>query len=108
MLGIYSEKYGRSDVIVNAKFKKIHTHPPIQHDDSTSIVKFANVVTNVVNTLTELGYIRPRCRSRAKFYNEKTFYATERTVVAVYARSSTTERQPDYFPRMACLQSSNS
>ena len=53
---ILCEKYGRSDVIVNAQFKKIHTHPPIQHDNSTSIVRFANVVTNVVNTLTQLGY----------------------------------------------------
>ena len=36
--------------------KKIHIHPPIWHDDSTSIVRFANVVTNVVNTLTHLGH----------------------------------------------------
>ena len=49
-------EYGRSDVIVNAQFEKIHTHPPIWHDNSTSIVKFANVVTNVVKTLTQLGY----------------------------------------------------
>ena len=44
--------------MVNAQFKRIHTHPPIRHDDSTSIVKFANVVTNVDNTLTltQLGY----------------------------------------------------
>ena len=53
---ILCEKYGRSDFIVNAQFKKIHTHPPVRHDDSTSIVKFANVVTIVVNTLTQLGY----------------------------------------------------
>ena len=53
---VLCEKYGRSDVIVNAQFKKIHIHPPIRHDDSTSIVKFANVFTNVVNTLTQLGY----------------------------------------------------
>ena len=53
---ILCEKYGRSDFIVNAQFKKIHTHPPVRHDDSTSVVKFANVVTNVVNTLTQLGY----------------------------------------------------
>ena len=53
---ILCEKYGRSDVIVNTQFKKIHTHPPIRHDDSTSIVRFANVVKNVVNTLTQLGY----------------------------------------------------
>ena len=26
---IFSGKYGRSDVIVNAQFKKIHTNPPI-------------------------------------------------------------------------------
>ena len=48
------EKFGRSDVIV--QFKKIHTHPPVLYDDSTSIVNFANVVKNVVNTLTQLGY----------------------------------------------------
>ena len=53
---ILREKYGRSDVIVNAQFKKKHTHPPARRDDSTSIVKFAKVVTNVVNILTQLGY----------------------------------------------------
>ena len=53
---ILCEKYGRSHVIVNAQFKKINTHPPIRHDDSTSIVKFANVVKNEANTLTQLGY----------------------------------------------------
>ena len=53
---ILCEKYGRSDFIVTAQFKKTHTHPPVQHDDSTGIVKFANVVTNVVNTLAQLGY----------------------------------------------------
>ena len=53
---ILFEKYGRSDFIVNAQFKKIHTHPPVWHEDSRSIVRFANVVTNVVNTLTQLGY----------------------------------------------------
>ena len=53
---ILCEKYGRSDFIVNAQFKKILTYPPVRHYDSTSIVKFANVVTIVVNTLTQLGY----------------------------------------------------
>ena len=52
-------------------------------------------------------HIRPRSRSRAKFNNEKTFAAIKRTVtvVAACARSSTTERQPDCFYRMAYLQS---
>ena len=54
--GILCEKYSRSDVLVNVQFKKIHSHPPIRNNDSTSIVKFANVVTNVVNNLTQLGY----------------------------------------------------
>ena len=43
---ILCEKYGRSAVRVNTQIKKIHTRPPIRHDDSTSVVKFANVVTN--------------------------------------------------------------
>ena len=47
---VLCEKYGRSDVIVIAQIKKIHTHPPMRHDDSASIVKFANVITN------QLGY----------------------------------------------------
>ena len=55
-LDILCEKCGRSDNIVNAQFKEIHNHPPIRQDDSTSIVKFANVFTNVVNTLTKFGY----------------------------------------------------
>ena len=55
-LDILCEKYDRSDVIVNAQFKKIHTHPPIWHINSTSIAKFANVVIHLVNTLTQLGY----------------------------------------------------
>ena len=50
---ILCENYGRSDVIVNAQFRKLHTHSPIRHDNSTSIVRFANVVTNI---LTQLGY----------------------------------------------------
>ena len=48
---ILFEKYDRSDVRVNAQFKKKHTDPPIRQGDSTIIVKFANVVTNLVNTL---------------------------------------------------------
>ena len=42
---ILCEKYGRSDFIVDAQFKKIHTQPAVRHDDSTSIVKIADVVT---------------------------------------------------------------
>ena len=72
---ILCETYGRSDVIVNAQIKKINTHPAIRHDDSTSIVNFAIVVTNVVNTLTWI-HIRPRMRRRTMFNNKKTFTAT--------------------------------
>ena len=47
---VLCEKYGRSDVIVSAQFKKIHTHLPVRHDNSASIIKFANVIKNVLNT----------------------------------------------------------
>ena len=53
---ILCKKYDISDFIVNAQFKKIQPHPRVRHDDPTRIVKFANVVTNVVHTLTQLGY----------------------------------------------------
>ena len=73
---ILCEKCGRSDVIVNAQLKKKHNHPPVWHDNSTSIVKFANVGTNVVNTSIQLGYksdLESRIRSRAEFSNDKNF-----------------------------------
>ena len=106
---VLCEKYGRSDVIVNAQFKTIHTHPPIRHDDSTGIVKFANVVTNLVKTLTQLGYTSDlEAEAGLSSTTRKNFATTERTVVAVYAISLTTERQLDCFQRMARLQSSNS
>ena len=57
MLGdILCEMYDTSDVLVNAQSKKIHTHPQAWHNIITSIVKCAIVDTNVVNTLTQLGY----------------------------------------------------
>ena len=105
---ILCAKYGRSDIIVSAQFKKIHTNPPIRHDDSTSIVKYANVVTNMVITLTQIGYTSDLEAEAGLSSTTRKVSATERTVVAVYARSSTTERQPDYFQRVAGLQSCNS
>ena len=105
---ILCEKYGRSDVIVNAQFKKIHTHPPIGHDDSTIINRFVNVVTNVENTLTQLGNPSDIEAEAGLNSTRRTFSPQQRTVVAVYARLPSTERQPDCFQRMACLQSSSS
>ena len=55
-LELLCEKFGRSDVIVNAHFENVHTHPPIRHNDSASIVKIANVVANVLNAFIQLGY----------------------------------------------------
>ena len=101
------EKYGRSDVIDNDQFKKIHTHPPIRHDDSTSIVKFANVVTNVVNTLTQLGYTSD-LEAEAGLSSTTRNFSPQLREQCVYARSSTREKQSDYFQRVACLQSCNS
>ena len=102
---ILCEKYGRSDVKDNAPFKKIHTHPSIRHDDRQVCKCDYKCGEHLDSTWI---HIRPRIRRRAKFNNEKTFSATEKTMVAVYARPLTTERQLDYFQRVACLQSRNS
>ena len=73
---ILYEKYGRSD-----------THPAILHDNSTSIVKLANVVTNLANTWTQIGYTSDR-KGEAGLSS-----TNERTVVPIYARALTTERK---------------
>ena len=53
---ILCKKFGEPKVIVESHFKKIYTHSPVRHDDSSSIVRFSSVVTNTVNDLTRLGY----------------------------------------------------
>ena len=107
---ILCEKYGRSDAIVNAQFKKIHTHPPIRHNDSTRILKFANVVTNVVNNLTQLGYTSDLEAEAGLSSTTRKLSPQLREPWLQYMqdRRSPTERQPDYFQRLACLQSCNS
>ena len=49
-------KFVRPKVIVESQLKKICTHLPVKNYDSSSIVRFANVVTNTVNVLTRLGF----------------------------------------------------
>ena len=53
---ILCKKFGRPRVIIESQLKKIHTHPPVRHDDSSSIDRFSNVVTNTVNVLTRSGF----------------------------------------------------
>ena len=53
---VLCKKFGRSRVIGETQLKKIYTHPPVRHDDFSSIVRFSNVVTNTVNVLTRLGF----------------------------------------------------
>ena len=99
----------RSDVIVNAQFKKktyLSSNLARQFYEHRQVSKCGYKCGEQLDSTWI--HIRPRSQSRAKFNNEKTFSATERTVVAVYVRSSTTERQPDYFQRVVCLQSCNS
>ena len=55
---ILCKKIGRPRVFVESQLKKIYTHPPVRHDDSSSIVHFSNVVTNTVSVLTRLGFQR--------------------------------------------------
>ena len=72
-------------------FKKKHAHPPVRHDHSASIIKFASVVTNIdINTLAQIG-----CTSQLE--TEERLSSTTRKfsprlgVIAGYARSLTTE-----------------
>ena len=53
---ILTNKFGKPSVIVRAQLQKLYSHPPVRHDDSSSIIKFSSVVTNVVNVLEQLGY----------------------------------------------------
>ena len=53
---VLTNKFGRPSVIVGTYMRKIYSHPPVRHDDSSSIVKFADTVTNTVNVLKQLGY----------------------------------------------------
>ena len=46
---ILCKKFGRPRVIVESQLKNIYTRPPLRHDDSSSNVRFSNVVTNTVN-----------------------------------------------------------
>ena len=50
------KKFARPRVIVESQLKKIYTHPPARHDDSSNIFRFSNEVTNRVNVLTRLGF----------------------------------------------------
>ena len=53
---ILCKKFGRPRVIVDFQLKKIYTHPPVRHDNSSSIIRFSNVVTSTDNVLTRLGF----------------------------------------------------
>ena len=53
---VLTNRFGKPSVIVQAQLQKLYSHPPVRHDDSSSIIKFSSVVTNVVNVLQQLGY----------------------------------------------------
>ena len=53
---ILCKKFVRPRVNVVSQLRKTYTRPPVRHDDSSSIVRFSNVVTNTVNVLTRLGF----------------------------------------------------
>ena len=102
----FCEKFSRSDLLLYFLFKQKYTRAAICHNDSTSIVNFANVVTIMVETLTGI-HIQPWIRRQAKLNNEKIFSTIERTVVAVYARLIDNYWEWTCFQRVALLQSVN-
>ncbi|XP_075260007.1 uncharacterized protein LOC142351746 [Convolutriloba macropyga] len=53
---VLCKKCGRPRAFVESQLKKINPHSPVKHDDSSSIVRFPNAVTNTVNVLTRLRF----------------------------------------------------
>ena len=75
---ILCENYGRWYVRVNAQFRKIYNHLPVEHEGSSRIVIFAKVtnleLTKVAKHSDSIWIqIPPRVKRRAKFNNEKNF-----------------------------------
>ena len=50
--------FGRPQIIINAQLRQIHSHPPIKPHDSAQIIKYSQIVSNCVNTLTIYNFQR--------------------------------------------------
>ena len=53
---ILCKKFVRPRIKFESQLKKTYTHIPVWHDDSSRVVRFANVVTNTINVLIRLGF----------------------------------------------------
>ena len=48
--------FGRSQTVVNAQMKLIHTYPFIKSHDSAAIIKYAQLITTCVSVLNQYGF----------------------------------------------------
>ena len=49
--------FGKPQMVVNAQLKRIYSFPPMKPYDGTALIKFARIVSNGVNVLTQFNYV---------------------------------------------------
>ena len=54
---VLTNRVGKQSLIVQAQLQNIYSHQFVRQIDSSSIIKFSSVITNVVNLLQQLGYL---------------------------------------------------
>ena len=48
---------GKPQMVVNAQLKRIYSFPPMKPYDGAALIKYARIVSNCVNVLTQFNYV---------------------------------------------------
>ena len=110
LTGILSsrKKFVRPRVKFQSQLKKIYTHPPFRHDDSSSIVRFANLVTNTIKNFDSTWISAwSGIGMSSEFSHRKIFPAAYRRGAATFTGQSNTGIKLDCIQslvRIICLQ----
>ena len=54
---ILVRNFGKPQMVVNAKLKRIYSFPPMKPYDAAALIKFARIVSSCVNVLTQFNYV---------------------------------------------------
>ena len=54
---ILCKKFGRPRIIVKSQFRKIYSHLPFEHENSSRNVRFTKLVTDKINVLIRPGFL---------------------------------------------------
>ena len=49
--------FGKPQMVVNARLKRIYSFPPMKPYDGAALIKFARIVSSCVNVLTQFNYV---------------------------------------------------